>query len=330
MSRGWLLPLAPLFGAAVAAKDLAYTRGWLRPQTVRWPVLSVGNLSVGGAGKTPLVLRLAELLAAQNLAVDILSRGYGRHSHAVELVDPTGDARRYGDEPLLLARRTQLPVALGASRYAAGLLAEQRLASSSRGVHLLDDGFQHRRLARDADIVLVHRSDFAERLLPAGRLREPLSALGRAQFLVLRESDADLESRIRALNPTGAIWWMQRTLDIPTAAPRPLAFCAIARPAEFFSSLAAAGLSLAATRAFSDHHQYTANDIRTLTAVARQSGAQSFLTTEKDAVKLEPRLREQLEQAAPLQVVRLSVTLRDEAALVRDLLARIRYGTPHP
>ena len=160
-----LLALTPLYAAAVAAKNLAYDRGWLRAEHLRGPVISVGNLSVGGSGKTPLTLRLAELLRERDLAVDVLSRGYGRRSEATAKVDPQGSAQNFGDEPLLMARAGVL-VYVGDSRYEAGMLAE-RDAGSPR-VHLLDDGFQHRQLARNVDVVVLHRGDFADQLLPAG------------------------------------------------------------------------------------------------------------------------------------------------------------------
>ena len=179
--------LVPAYAAAIAAKNAAYERGWAEAKRLGWPVVSVGNLSVGGSGKTPVVIRLAQLLQADGIAVDVLSRGYGRSGEGVERVDASGDAGRFGDEPVLIARKAAVPVYVGTSRYDAGRLAERSAAGA--GIHLLDDGFQHRKLARDLDIVVLHASDFVEGLLPAGRLREPLSALKRAQVVVLREED---------------------------------------------------------------------------------------------------------------------------------------------
>ena len=205
MSRAYLAPLDAIYGAAVGAKNLAYKNQWLNAKRLRRPVVSIGNLSVGGSGKTPLTIRLAELLTAEGIAVDVLSRGYGRTSRITQKVNPNGDAERFGDEPLLIARRTGVPVFVGASRYHAGLFAENASGENPApglsavhlsAVHLLDDGFQHRQLARDIDIVVVHRSDFGGRLLPAGRLREPLSAMRRANILALREEDADLEPHL--------------------------------------------------------------------------------------------------------------------------------------
>jgi tetraacyldisaccharide 4'-kinase len=326
VSRGWLLPLVPLYRAAAGAKNRAYDHGWLRTDRLRWPVISVGNLSVGGAGKTPLVIRLAELLTQHGLKVDVLSRGYGRSSNRIEVVDANGSPERFGDEPLLIARCTGVPVVLGASRYAAGLLAEQRLDSSARAVHLLDDGFQHRRLARDVDIVVVHCSDLEERLLPAGRLREPVASLARASVMVLREEDADLEDPLRRMGLNAPIWSMRRSVEIPAAARRAIAFCGIARPKEFFLALQQAGVELPAARAFSDHQRYTRRDIDSLIRIARQIDADSFITTEKDAIKLDASLRQRLELTAPVHVVRLHLTLLDEAAVIADLIRQIGSG----
>jgi len=326
LSRGWLLPLVPVYRAAAGAKNLGYDRGWLRAHRLRWPVISVGNLSVGGSGKTPLVIRLADLLTQNGVAVDVLSRGYGRSSDRIEAVDANGIADRFGDEPLLIARRTGVPVVLGASRYHAGLFAEQRLDSSARAVHLLDDGFQHRRLARDADIVVVHRSDFEERLLPAGRLREPVGSLTRASAIVLREEDADLEDDLRQAGFSAPVWRMLRSVEIPAGTQKAVAFCGIAHPEEFFKSLEQAGVGLAAKRAFSDHQRYARREIGELLNLARRTGAQSFISTEKDAVKLDAAIRQSLEQVAPLQIVRLLVTLQNEAAVIADLMARIDGG----
>src|SRR5579862_9459138 len=156
--RRMLWPLTLLYAAVVAAKNAAYDRGWSKLQTLRGPVISVGNISVGGSGKTPFVIALAKLLQRQGVEVDVLSRGYGRSSDSVEQVDPASSAERFGDEPLSIAQSAGVPVYVGASRYTAGLLAESD--QSTTRIHLLDDGFQHRKLRRTVDIVLIHRSDF--------------------------------------------------------------------------------------------------------------------------------------------------------------------------
>lgn len=310
--------LVPLYSAALGAKNAAYERGWVKPQKLQWPVVSIGNLSVGGAGKTPLVIRFAELLAAQNIPVDVLSRGYGRRDTSlVERVNSEGDAARYGDEPLLIARAAQVPVFVGASRYQAGLLAERD--SPQPGIHLLDDGFQHRKLARDLDIVVLHASDLEETLLPAGRLREPLASLQRASAIVLRAEDRALEPDLRKRGITTPVWIQHRNLVIEKV-DSAIAFCGIARPQEFFTALQLQGIDLAATVALRDHQQYTSAELDRLVAALRHHGAQSFLTTEKDAARLTPDQRARLEQAAPLRVARLQVSLEDEPAILARLL----------
>lgn len=316
MSR-LLLPLTPLYAAAVAAKNLAWDRGWMRAERLRGRVVSVGNLSVGGSGKTPLTIRLAELLREEGIAVDVLSRGYGRGSDATVEVDPAGSAEYFGDEPLLIAR-AGLPVYVGDSRYEAGLLAEREEIR----VHLLDDGFQHRQLARDVDVVVLHRSDFADRLLPAGRLRESFHGLRRAHFVVLREEDRDLEPELRRRGCTLPIWWMRRTVELP-AASRVLVFCAIARPGEFFEALRRQGCDVLETRAWRDHHAYSAGDLAELAALTQRYGAETLLTTEKDWVRLRPEQRQELEAVAPLLTARLTVRLADEPAVLGALQARL-------
>jgi tetraacyldisaccharide 4'-kinase len=332
VSRAYLAPLSAIYSAAVATKNLAYENR-LFTAKLSWPVVSIGNLSVGGSGKTPLTIRLAELLTAEGIAVDVLSRGYGRISSATEQVDPNGDAERFGDEPLLIARRTNVPVFVGSSRFHTGLLAENASGEDPAlhlpAVHLLDDGFQHRQLARDVDIVVLHRSDFAERLLPAGRLREPLSAVHRADFLALREEDAGLEPRLHRLNVTAPIFWMRRSLTIPNelagTAGKVIASCGIARPDEFFSALIAANINVELALTFGDHHRYSRDDANRLKTAAAEAHAEAFVTTEKDAVRLNSDLRQVLEQAAPLRIAPLTVSLRDEGALVSQLLQKLQF-----
>jgi tetraacyldisaccharide 4'-kinase len=156
-------PLSGLFGAAVAARNALYDRKLLATKRLQKPVVSVGNISVGGSGKTPFVIALGELLQAHGIKFDILSRGYGRSSKALALVDPAGRADDFGDEPLLMARKLRAPVIVGADRFQAGLMAEKTFSTK---LHLLDDGFQHRRLHRDCDIVMLPQSDLDDSLLP--------------------------------------------------------------------------------------------------------------------------------------------------------------------
>lgn len=330
-----LWPFALLYAAGVRFKNFAYDQGWAQPQQLSWPVMSVGNLSVGGSGKTPLVRLLANRLQQRGWTVDVLSRGYGRSSQEVARVEPTGSAEEFGDEPLLLAR-AGLSVYVGANRYAPGQLVEKNAASEAipaRRLHLLDDGLQHRKLARAIEIVLVQRADLQDKLLPAGRLREPLRALGRADICVLRAEDADCTDRVlqqmhrKDQAPELAqVWIMERRTTLPAgmdSTQKAVAFCALGDPNGFFDGLRQAGLSPQATVAFRDHHVYTPKDVEDIMAVARRCGAQSFLTTEKDSVRLSSRLRAEFEKQGPLLVAGLEVSLREERRCIDLLEARL-------
>ena len=313
-----LAPLELLYGSLVRARNARFDRRTARH--LRWPVISIGNLSVGGAGKTPLVICLADLLQREALHPDVLSRGYGRSSRTVERVDSASSAERFGDEPLLIAQATGLPVYLGANRFEAGQLAERELPSP--GIHVLDDGFQHRQLARNLDIVLIHRSDLQQRLLPAGRLREPLSSLRRADVVVLRQEDGELESTLRPyLTSECRFWRVRRTIALKTPVERAVVFCAIARPREFFDGLIAAGVGIVERISFRDHHRYRMADIDRLAKLGRRAGCDAFVVTAKDEVKLDPAMRSRLNAVAPLSTAVLTVELEDERGAL-DLMRK--------
>src|SRR5690242_13214590 len=216
-------PLSTMFAAGVYTRNALYERGLLPVKKLQGPVISIGNLSLGGSGKTPFVLLLGELLQKRGIRFDVLSRGYGRQTRGVIEVEPGGPPRDFGDEPLLIARRLGVPVVLGEYRYEAGVFAEAKYGPQ---LHLLDDGFQHRSLARDFDIVLVTPDDVRDRLLPSGRLREPLSSLQRADAIVLTSGAAPDKF------PTAGklVWRVRRGISPPDIPPRPVVFCGIARP----------------------------------------------------------------------------------------------------
>jgi tetraacyldisaccharide 4'-kinase len=306
--------------------------GWLKQNRLESPVISVGSVSAGGAGKTPMVLMLARILRHRGYAVRILTRGHKRSSDVTSRVEPFDDATWQGDEPVLLAQRSGVPVFAGADRYEAGVMAEQDEPSEKLVVHLLDDGFQHRRLARDVDIVLLTQADVEDTLLPAGNLREPLSALAEADVVVLREEEADaLRSVVAGLSGPGktpAIWMIRRSLSLgeggEVALPtKPLAFCGIARPEGFTRMLAAQGYEPMDAMIFPDHHAYVDADMHRLLARARQVEANGFVTTEKDAVKLTPILRDYLETVGPVVVARLSVELLNEQESLSQLVTMV-------
>jgi tetraacyldisaccharide 4'-kinase len=307
-----LNPLSAIYGGVVGARNALYDRGWMRSRSLQGPVISVGNLSTGGSGKTPFVILLGELLQARGIRFDVLSRGYGRKSRGVLLVDPGGLPRDFGDEPLLIARRLQTAVVVGEDRYEAGRFAESRFGSQ---IHVLDDGFQHRGLSRDFDIVLVIPDDARDRLLPGGRLREPLRSLQRADAVVLANG-ASPESFPLA----GKRVWRVRqgivTQDVP---PRPIVFCGIARPQNFLLQLRAAGIDPVAEAFFRDHQAYKEEDVRDLLQLRQRSGAGGFVTTEKDAVKLGGYLA----ALAPLAVVPVKMELADAANAVDTMLRMI-------
>jgi tetraacyldisaccharide 4'-kinase len=324
------LPLAPLewmYGSIVRYRNARFDR--IPAQRLRRPVISVGNLSVGGSGKTPLVICLARLLAKEN--PDVLSRGYGRSGTKAERVDVQGSAEQFGDEPLLIARSAGVPVYVGASRLQAGLLAESEAADQydQAGVHLLDDGFQHRQLARDLDIVVLHRSDIEGRLLPAGRLREPLSSLKRAGVIVLRQEDAELESTIGAYARSDCrVWRMQRSLALSSPVHRALIFSAIGRPNEFFRGLEAAGVGIVRAVRFRDHHRFSMEDIDRLAALGQRLGSDGFVVTAKDEVKLDSAMRARLNEVAPLHTAKLTVTLEDPAAALEHMRKSLIVTAP--
>lgn len=324
MKRPWAAPLVPLYRAGVLAKNQLHTAGLLPVKRLVSPVISVGSLSAGGAGKTPVVKMLAGLLARQGLRADVLSRGYRRVSEAVEEVDPNGSAERFGDEPLELAQ-AGCRVFVGAERFAAGMLAESQVPGPD--VYLLDDGFQHRRLARALDLVLVTLTDIYDSLLPAGDLREPLSSLARANVLVLREEEA-AEVQIKLLRlQNKQVWLLRRSLRLSANAPtRPLMFCGIARPESFRTMLQERGVEPAACLFFSDHHRYTAADLQRLVDAARKAGANGFITTAKDRVKLTLGAINVLATVGPVSVAALQVDLLDEVLALAKLQAVIAHG----
>jgi tetraacyldisaccharide 4'-kinase len=314
-----LNPLSFIYGGMAGARNALYDRRILRARRLQGGVVSIGNLSAGGTGTTPFVILLGEMLKARGLRFDVLSRGYGRKSHGVLLVDPAGLPMQFGDEPLLISRKLQVPVIVGEDRYEAGRFAESKFGPQ---LHLLDDGFQHRALTRDFDIVLVTPQDASDRLLPAGRLREPLISLRRADAVVLASgASADsfpLDGKL--------VWRVRRGIAPQNIPPRPVAFCGIARPQSFVLQLRAANIDPIAEAFYRDHYSYTEKDIRELLALKRKSEAGGFVTTEKDAVNLGGLLS----ALEPLAVVPVKMELADAANALDTMLRKIeerRRGT---
>jgi tetraacyldisaccharide 4'-kinase len=304
--------LSAIYGGLVGARNLLYDRNILRAGRLQGAVVSVGNLSAGGSGKTPFVMLLGELLKARGIKFDVLSRGYGRKSKGVHLVDPAGLPDEFGDEPLLIARKLQVPVIVGEDRCAAGRFAESKFGPQ---FHLLDDGFQHRALAREFDIVLVTPQDAGDRLLPEGRLRERLSSLQRADAVVLAGGASAESFPIEEK----MLWRVRRGIVPKNIPPRPVVFCGIARPQNFVLQLRAANIEPAAEAFYRDHHAYSEKDVRELLQLKQKSEAGGFVTTEKDAVNL----RGYLSVLEPLAVVPVKMELSDAASAIDTMLHKI-------
>jgi tetraacyldisaccharide 4'-kinase len=291
-----------LYGAAVGARRRWYERHPEARRRLRQPVISIGNLSVGGTGKTPVVSLVAEYLLSRGERPAILSRGYGREAKdagALVISEGQGLLPRFrataaaaaaGDEPLMLARA--LPnaiVVVAEDRHLAGVLAERRLGAT---VHILDDGFQHVRLARDLDVLVTSPGEIPSgRVLPFGRLRESRAAAARAHVVVVVGAD---EATARAEAWTlGVSEWVaaRRTLPAPSRGERSIepvvAVAGIGSPQQFFNSLAESGWNVVRTLAFADHHRYGRRDVADIADAARATNAPLVVTTAKDHVRFE-------------------------------------------
>jgi tetraacyldisaccharide 4'-kinase len=277
-----LLPLGGLFFLVAALRRLAYRLRWLKSARLPVPVVVVGNIIAGGAGKTPLTLWLAQRLSAAGRKPGIVSRGYGRVGNEIVKVGAGGTAQDYGDEPLLLARRSGCPVYVGADRAAAAraLLADHPECN----LILCDDGLQHYRLQRDVEIAVVDRRGLMNGWpLPAGPLREPATRLASVDALVLNETTHAPVQNVPtfAMRLAGQRFYRLDTPHLTCAADDLAglvlhAVAGIGEPQRFFDHLAALGLHCE-PHAFPDHHRYTADDLK--------FGGDALLMTEKDALK---------------------------------------------
>jgi tetraacyldisaccharide 4'-kinase len=331
-----------LYGAIAWQRRQWYARDATRVRTLCRPVISVGNLRVGGSGKTPVVAHLARLLMAAGERPSILSRGYARRV-ARDGVTVVSDGRqiladidRAGDEPLMLARMLpEVPVLVGPDRHLSGRFGEERLDVT---VHLLDDGFQHVALFRDVDLLLADAADLTDRVLPAGRLREPISAARAADAVLTIEASGERIEELRgALGvPTifhlrrelGAVRWMSDTAVLQPSPDAPiLAVAGIARPQRFFDDLTAAGWHLAGALSFRDHHRYVAADVDRIARAARQARAELIVTTEKDAVRFEAVVPSR--DPLPLAVAPMTVTI-EPASFGEWLALRLRDARSAP
>ncbi len=321
--------LGRAFGALASLRVAAYRRGLLPRARLSGPVVSVGNLGVGGSGKTPVVLRVAEILRDAGEPVAILSRGYGGSFRGEALVVSDGSrvlagASEAGDEPVMLARALPgVVVAVGPRRDGVGRAVEARFG---RRVHVLDDGFQHLRLERDLDLVCLDVRDLDDRPLPAGRLRERPSALDRADLVLLTRLEAASEAELAALE---ARLGAGRTLRVgrrvtgwraldgrPAPAPaRAFLLAAIARPERFENDAAQSGAVVLGRAFFRDHHLFRPEELAAVATQARAVGADAIATTAKDAVRLEGAAL-----GLPILVLGIAAQVADEARLRQRLL----------
>ena len=325
--RKLLLPLIPVYHLGLTVRECRLRRGWEPVRRLGFPVISIGNLSTGGAGKTPFTIALARALVDRGLGVDVLSRGYGRRTEGVARVDPDGSPEDFGDEPLLIARQAGVHVYVARERCEAGRMAESETASGPR-LHILDDAFQHRQLHRDVDILLLNRKDWRDRLLPAGNLREPLGAAHRAHVIAIPEKDAELERELRAWGWNGPVWRLHRHMEVPRVEGPMVAFCGIARPEQFFAGLENQGLRLAARIPFRDHHRFTVRDLERLQNAARSALASALITTAKDRIRLEPLIAPGAE--IPMHTAGLRIKIQDEAAALDWLIHRLHTTEIRP
>lgn len=332
-----LFALSFIYGGIVRLRVLAYQRRFLKSKALPRPVISVGNITTGGTGKTPTVIALARLFRQRGLRVAILTRGYQRKStaaHVIVTADSTAD--EVGDEPLFLWKSlnqrepnaVEIPVIVGSDRYASGLIALERFQPD---LFLLDDGFQHIRLRRDCDLVLIDATNpfGGGRVLPAGFLREPVNHLARASAFVITRSDevadcAPIVATLRRLNSAAPVFFgvhafdalhrldENKPADISTLREkRLLAVCGLGNPASFHRLIRGCGLMLAATLDFPDHHWYAEEDIQNINAMIRQYEIDGVFTTEKDEPKLQ-RYTQALDAACYAMAITMNMTPTDK------------------
>jgi len=329
--RTILRPLSPVYGLVAAARALAYRAGLFHSRRLPATVISVGNLTVGGTGKTPFVAWLAERLVRDGRSVGILTRGYRGFARGSGSTSASG-AGATADEPELLRARLpeRVPVAVNPDRCSGA----QPLLAQGINWFVMDDGFQHLKLYRDVNVALVDATDpFGGGLLPAGRAREPRSALGRADILVITRAvrAPGLEAALRRYSQA-PIFYAATAWDdlvplpgaVPPASdngqPRYFAFCAIGNPEAFFADLRGWSRQLRGSvvgeMAFRDHHRFTADDLAAIERAARISGASALVCTEKDARNLPAALSTQF----PLYFCRIRLAPADEDAVYSAIL----------
>jgi tetraacyldisaccharide 4'-kinase len=333
-----LTPLSGLYGVVMKARRTLYQNRLFRVHTLSAPVISVGNITTGGTGKTPLVEWVAHALARRQKRACILTRGYGRQHPGRRVVVSNGreifsDARRAGDEPVLLAERLkgEASVICDANRVSAARWAIENLGAE---LFILDDGFQHLRLARDLNLVAIDATNpwGNRRLLPAGNLRESPDQLARADCIVITRADdvaqtEALKSEIHQLSKGRPVFLSRMRIDglrkltgemkessvsagelksVPVAA-----FCGVGNPESFFAQLRREGYKLCHTGVFPDHHDYTQKEINALISQSSERDAHALLTTAKDEVKLRSLIFD-----LPCYVADVAIEIENESKLL--------------
>ncbi len=324
-----LIPLSWLYGLVIWIRNLLYDKGWIKSSNFNRPIISVGNITTGGTGKTPLVIYLTELLNINGKKPGIISRGYGRTSQGLLVVHDgkklLTDVESSGDEPYLMARVLEnVPVIVCEDR-SHGI--RQLIDYYSVNVVIMDDGYQHRKVKRDLDIITISANDKKEdyRLLPWGKLREPLQQLKRADALVITKTDEfappEISSEVQSyFNENTFVSKMTPTLmkydstgyhkSLPPSKPL-FAFCGIGEPKSFLDSLAELDLKTGGKRIFRDHQEYTESVIKELSAQIIASNCTGIITTEKDMVKLPDSFLDEFES----YVIKIEMEFKDESKL---------------
>jgi len=330
---GLLSAVAGSYRGLLASREWLYARGVLASRALDCPVVSVGNLTVGGTGKTPAVELAVRTLRELGHRPGVLSRGYGRRSQGVQVVaDATSirlDAEDGGDEPYLLARRLPgVPIVVGSNRFEAGTVARERFGITAL---VLDDGFQHRTLSKDLEIVMARAVNpwGNGRLLPGGPLREPLAGLARAHVVVATgarraEDAAEVRASVERLAPGVPVltavheptecFEASAMRFVPLSAlgkTRLVAFAGIGAPDGFSRTLRDTAVDVTAFEPFADHHWYTREDLARLERRAADTGAEGVITTEKDWVRL--RTLPPLKRPMYVLSVRLRLTSGEQA-----------------
>lgn len=326
-----LLPLSALYYLAISLRNYLYERGFVQERSLAGKVVSIGNLTLGGTGKTPLVEYIAKLLQKNGWKIAILSRGYARRESVPLTLVSNGKeilvgVNKAGDEPLLLAKNLPgILVVVDKDRHKSGLLAQDNFGAN---LFILDDGFQYRKLKKEMNILAINgKNPFGNGwLFPAGVLREPINSLKRADAIVILETSTDhnnenIRQVIAHYKPNLSIFHCFRSpigfffVAEDKALPagffkrrKIICLSAIAHPAAFEEDLKEMGFSLIKKYHFTDHHHYNQSEVDNIAAVARQTEAEAIITTQKDALRLQG-LRE---REPPLIYLKIEMRIQEE------------------